>query len=160
MKLFRDDTTTTFFEVLESVAGVGFTLTLGEVLEVTGDVPADLRVMATQGRVRALPDPGDLAPWLLLGKRVRPVSAETFAVRPEPPAAIYIDESEILQRFGWTSEERQRAETWLGFPPPAKKREKVIEGAGLRTVALLWDDEAIAQWRREVPAGLLASAGA
>jgi hypothetical protein len=150
MRIFTKETT--FFEVLQSVAGEQFALCVGEVLEVSGAVPIELEDYERAGLVRRLPDPGALLPWLRVVAHIRSVSAATFVTRPDPPTSSYLDEAALLRRLGWSAEDLASARARLGFPPPARKRTRFKDGHGFETLAVFWDETEIANWQRNRPA--------
>jgi hypothetical protein len=155
MGIFATDEKVTFYEMLDTHATKDYCFELGEVLKAQGAIPRELRDIEAMGRARVLPDPGDLLPWFQLRCRIRSVNDKTFAVRAERPEPTYIDEPTLLRREGWTPEQLRRAQTRIGFPKAAKRREKYVEGAGVETIALLWDEEAVDAWRRTIPRDLI-----
>ena len=154
MGIFANDKVT-FYQVLEAEGReFGPTFSPGDVVEEHG-VVQDVRDMEARGRLRALPDPKDL-PWHRLSIRFHVVTANTFKVRPEPPAPTYLDEPAVLKKMGWkTPDQLEAARARLGFPKPARKRERLIEGVGFEITALLWSESDIDQWQRDLPRELI-----
>ena len=141
----------TYYTVNESVAGGWGCLQLGEVLEVASDdVPAEVRDLERRGLLRALPDPGPMLPWLRLALRFRPVSAATFAVRPEPPEPVFLDEPAVLTRYRWSPAELRQAQVTIGFPRETKRRTRFNPDTGTDDLlGRFWSESELARWEAD-----------
>jgi hypothetical protein len=149
-----------FYEVLDGLGAPQWGLELGEVLEVAQPIPREVQDLERRGLLRVLPDPGaTLLPWLRLVCRVRPVSAQTFVTRPEPPEPVYLDEPAVLTRMGWTAEQLREAQVRLHFPRHEKTRERFVENHGMEITAKLFALSHIEKWERELPRDLFVGAG-